>query len=413
MDLGLIGGRLGHSHSPWLHAQLGSGDYRLVELTPEELPGFFARREFRGLNVTAPYKRAVLPYLDELDPLAAGIGAVNTVVRRGGRLVGYNTDCDGLAGLLRHAGIDLSGKKVLILGTGGASRTALAVCGQLGAARALQVSRSPSGGAISYEAARTQHRDAGVILNATPVGMLPDTAAAPLELSPFSGLCGVLDLIYNPLRTPLVQQAQTLGIPASGGLYMLVRQAVRASELFRGAPFAEDPTDALYRALLRRVQNVVLIGMPTCGKSTVGRLLAEKTGLPLVDTDARIEAQTGSSVSALFAARGETAFRDLETAALRACCQRGGQILAVGGGAILREENLRLLRQNGRLFFLDRPLFELQAAADRPLSGDRIRLRRLYTDRRAKYLRAADETLRIEGGSAEDYATAICGLLRL
>ena len=411
MEYALLTDRPLHSHSPRLHARLGAYRYELCPLPPAALPDFFARRDFRGLNVTVPYKQTVIPFLDALDPRAAAIGAVNTVVNRGGVLTGYNTDFDGLLGLLGHAGISLRGKKLLILGTGGTAKTALAVARHCAAAEALCVSRSPSGDAISYDAARTQHRDADVILNATPVGMQPHADAAPLDLAPFSRLSGVLDAVYNPLRTPLVQQAQALGIPASGGLYLLVRQAVCASALFQQKQFDPDPTDALYAALLRELQSIVLIGMPTCGKSTVARLLGERTGLPVTDTDAELERRTGKPISALFAADGEAAFRDLETAVLRELCASGGRIVATGGGAVLREENLRLLRQNGRLFFLDRPLSELRPAPDRPLSGDPDSLRRLYAARRDCYLRAADEVLRLEHAAPEAWAAALLSLL--
>ena len=410
MEYALIGERLGHSHSPWLHAQLGNDRYELCELAPDVLGDFLRARAFSGLNVTIPYKQAVIPWLDELEPSAAAIGAVNTVVNRNGRLIGCNTDLDGLLGLLAHAGLSLADKKLLILGTGGTAHTALAAARQLGAREAICVSRTAQPGAISYAEALREHTDAALLLNTTPVGMAPHTDAAPLDLTSFPRLEGVVDVIYNPLRTPLVQQAQALGIPACGGLYMLVRQAVCAAALFRGAPFAEDPTDALYRALLRRVENIVLIGMPTSGKTTVGRLLSEKTGLPFADTDEELVRRAGKPIPALFAEAGEAAFRDLETALLRELCATGGRILATGGGAILRAENLRLLRQNGRLFFLDRPLHELRPAPDRPLSGDRIRLRRLYVDRRAKYLSAADETLRIDAGRAEDYMKEVLAL---
>lgn len=407
MEYALIGEHLSHSVSPQLHAAFGRYSYELCELPPDALGAFLRARAFLGLNVTIPYKQAVLPYLDEVDPSAAEIGAVNTVVNRDGRLFGYNTDLGGLEALLLRAGIGLAGKKVLILGTGGTAKTARAAAKRQGARELVCVSRTAQPGSVTYAEALAAHTDAEVILNATPVGMAPEADAVPIALAPFSRLEGLVDVVYNPLRTRLVLQAQALGVPAVGGLYMLVRQAAASCALFTGATVDPAQAEAAFRALRAQRENLVLIGMPGSGKTTVGRLLAEKTGRPFYDADEEIARCTGRTPAELLLADGEARFRALEAEALRELSKKTGCVIATGGGAVLDPENVLRLKQNGRLYALDRPLHELLPSPDRPLSGDRIRLRRLYTERRAKYLSAADDVLRIEGGGAEDYAAAI------
>ena len=406
MNCGLIGHPLKHSYSCQIHRALASYDYRLWDLTPEELAPFLERREFAGINVTIPYKQQVIPYLDGLSHRARAIGAVNTIVNRDGRLLGYNTDFAGMAALLRRLGIELSGKKVLVLGTGGTSRTACAVAAEAGAAQVLRVSRSGREGAVTYEQAAERHGDAACIINTTPCGMYPAVEDCPLELDAFPGLRGVVDAVYNPLRTNLVLEARRRGIPAEGGLYMLAAQAVYASALFQGTEAAEAQIDLAYRTVLRQMENIVLIGMPSSGKTTVGRLLAARTGKAFVDTDELTEQAIGTTIADYFAAHGEDGFRDREQEAVAAAAAEGGRVIATGGGAMLRPENLTALRRSGRLFFLDRSREKLIATADRPLSSDAEALRRRYAERYDLYCAACD--VRVDGdGDAEEVAAEI------
>ena len=394
---GCIGEHLPHSFSREIHGEIGSYAYDLKELTPEELPGFMTARGFMGINVTIPYKQAVIPFLDEIDETARAIGAVNTVVNRDGKLYGYNTDLYGLTRLIRRIGLDLSGKKVWVLGTGGTSRTASYAAEKLGARVVYRVSRTSREGSLSYEEVLQDHTDAEIILNTTPCGMFPKPAEQPLSLEPFTRLEGVADAIYNPLRSRLVLDARSRGIPAEGGLYMLVAQAVRASELFLDTSYPEDLTDRIYNAILRRKENLVLIGMPGSGKSAVGKILTETTGKPLADTDLLIVEKAGKPISEIFREDGEPAFRDLESEIIRELSLQGGQVISTGGGAVLRPENVTLLRQNGRLFWLDRDPDSLIPTDDRPLADTSEKMKRLYQEREPVYRASADVIIPVFG----------------
>lgn len=428
----LIGEHLTHSFSAEIHRSFGRYAYELRELHPEELGAFLEARAFAGLNITIPYKQAVIPYLDRLDEQAAAIGAVNTVVNRNGVLWGYNTDFGGMAqsicrlccnpsaqdgdGTLRSV---LFAKKLLILGTGGSSKTALAVCKALGAGETLCVSRTGRDGAILYSEADTQHSDAAWIINCTPAGMYPNLEESPLSFAeprichferseesvPFPHLEGVFDCVYNPLRTRLVLAAQSRGLPAGGGLFMLVKQAALTCELFTGTAVAETEVEQICAQLRRTRENLVLIGMPGAGKTTVGRLLAEKTGKPFLDLDEEIARRAGKSIPEIFAQDGEAAFRDLESALIRECACMGGKVIATGGGSILRAENVLRLKQNGRLIFLDRPLSALIPTADRPLADSAEKLRKLYEARYPIYAAAADLILPADSRPEELAAT--------
>lgn len=406
MICGLIGRKLGHSYSPQIHRALADYDYRLWELEPEELETFFRRRDFTGVNVTIPYKQAVIPLLDELSETAHAIGAVNTVVCRAGKLFGDNTDFAGMAALIRHIGLSLAGKKVLILGTGGTSKTAMAVARSLGAAEIYRLSRSGRDGALTYEDAIRLHADADVLINTTPGGMYPAVDGCPIDPDSFPQLCGVVDAVYNPLRTNLVLRARSRGIPAEGGLYMLAAQAAYASALFRGCEISQADIDLAYRTVRRAMENIVLIGMPSSGKSTVGRALAERTGKRFVDSDDLVTERIGMSIADYFAAHGEAVFRDREQEAIASIAAVGGQVIATGGGAVLRSENITALRRSGRLVFLDRSPEKLIATADRPLASDREALQRRYAERYDLYCAAAD--LHIDGdGTVSDTAERI------
>ena len=389
---GCIGKKLTHSFSKEIHGKLADYPYDLIELTEEEIAPFFEKKDFAAINVTIPYKQTVIPYLDWISPIASKIGAVNTIVNREGKLYGYNTDYHGMKALMERVGVDVSGKKVLILGTGGTAKTARAVAADLGAAEIRTVSRRAGEDCITYEEAITKHADAAVIINTTPSGMYPDCNSRPISVDAFEHLEGVIDAVYNPLRTNLVMDAKEKGIRAEGGLYMLVMQAVVAVEKFLDTSIPKDAADRVFADVFAAKENIVLTGMPGSGKSTVGRLLTVD-GFEFVDTDEEIEKRCGCPIKDLISAKGEKYFRDLETEVIRETACKGGRIIATGGGAILREENVRALKQNGKLFFLDAALERLQATDSRPLSNTKEKLAKLYADRIGIYRGTADVTV--------------------
>lgn len=406
MRYGLVGGTLAHSYSPALHHRIGDYPYDLFPMAEEDLAAFFAARAFDGVNVTIPYKAAVIPYLDEVDSTAAALGAVNTVVNRGGRLFGYNTDAYGMQVLLARAGISLAGENVLILGSGGTAHTAFAVAQAAGAREIRMVSRTGKDGALTYAAAAAQS-DTTVILNTTPVGMFPHEQEMPLPLDGFPCLRGVIDVIYHPLRTSLVLAARERGIPAAGGLYMLVAQALRAAELF-GAPMREKDADTVYCALLQSKENIVLIGMPGAGKTTVGRTLATRLGRPFFDTDEEIVREAGRSIPAIFAMEGENGFRARESRVIaRVSSLAEGAVIACGGGGVLRVENVTALRRTGRLYFLARDVAALPCDVSRPLSATRADILRLYERRLPLYRAAADACVPVREGNVAGTGAAI------
>ena len=390
MKYGLIGEHLTHSYSCEIHAQIADYEYELHELAPSELGGFLTKREFNAINVTIPYKQDVIPYLDVISDTAKRIGAVNTIVNRGGKLYGDNTDFAGMLALAKHIGVDMKGKKVLILGTGGASKTGHALAEYMGAESVYYVSRSGKNGSITYEQAVSEHSDAQVIINATPVGMFPKQGGRPIDISAFPKLEGVLDAIYNPLRTNLILDAQERGIPAEGGLYMLSAQAVHAAAVFQDIPLDESLVDKAFKSVKNDKQNIVLIGMPSSGKTTVGRILAEKCGKELADTDEYIVKKIGMPIADFFAKHGEAEFRKIEKETVAGLASTGGKIIATGGGAVLDAENVRALKQNGVLVFLDRRPENLIATDDRPLSSRRSALEKLYAERYDIYCAAAE-----------------------
>ena len=363
MEYGLLGERLGHSFSPQIHRDLAGYDYQLLPTPPEAVEDLFARRAFQGLNVTIPYKRTVMPLCDEIDPRAAAIGAVNTVVNRNGRLTGYNTDIDGFLYMARRAGVDMAGKKVVILGSGGTSRTARAAAGELGAREIITVSRH---GEDNYQNL-SRHADAQVLVNTTPVGMYPNWGQSPVSLESFPALEGVLDVVYNPLRTALLLQAEERGLPRSCGLPMLVSQATRAAELFTGQNINDSRTEAVLHGLREQLTSIVLIGMPGCGKTTVGRALAGKLGRTFVDLDEEIVRRAGTSIPEIFAREGEAGFRERESALVREFGERTGLVVSTGGGVVTRRENYIPLKQNGLLLHLRRDPAALPTDG-RPLS---------------------------------------------
>ena len=401
MQYGLIGAKLGHSYSVPIHAQLGDYDYRLYERTEEAFVELLKRRDFRGLNVTIPYKRLAFEHCDALSDTAREVGCVNTlVVREDGSLYGHNTDIGGFIALARRAGVEIADKKVAILGSGGTSLTARAACRRLGAGKIVVVSRR---GPVDYAALYRVHADAQVLVNTTPVGMYPNNGQSAADLSRLPSLEGVLDVIYNPDRTALVLDAEARGIPAEGGLYMLVGQAREAAELFTGRAIPESETERIYRQLRDAALNLILIGMPGSGKSRIGRALSRRMNRPLVDLDGKIVRRAGKSIPEIFAQDGETAFRALEHDVICDACREKGRIVATGGGAVLREDNVRAMRQNGRLMLLTRSLDALPLDG-RPLSKSPEALREMWRVREPYYRGAADFT--IENDAAPDIVAA-------
>ena len=396
MQCGLLGRKLGHSYSPQIHNLLGDYSYVLFEKEPEELENFLKNGDFSGLNVTIPYKKEVIPYLSELSPTAKKMGCVNTVLRRSdGTLYGHNTDYFGFTSLVRHAGLSVAGKKVLVLGSGGASNTAVAALKDLGASPVV-ISRS---GENNYGNLHL-HRDAAAIVNATPVGMYPNTGVSPIDLGLFPHLEGVLDVIYNPARTQLLLDAEKLGIPRENGLWMLVAQAKEAAEVFTGGKISDEVIEKIYRELSHQMKNIVLIGMPGCGKSTIGTLLAEKLGRTLADADEKIISLAGKSIPDIFAQDGEPTFRDWETKALTDLGKQSGLVIATGGGCVTKKRNYPLLHQNGYLVWLERDCSVLPTDG-RPLSQAND-LGKMYAARKPLYEAFAD--IRVENTSTPEEA---------
>lgn len=404
MQCGLLGRKLGHSYSPQIHNLLGDYSYVLFEKELEELENFLKNGDFSGLNVTIPYKKEVIPYLSELSPTAQKMGCVNTVLRRSdGTLYGHNTDYFGFTSLVRHAGLSVAGKKVLVLGSGGASNTAVAALKDLGASPVV-ISRS---GENNYGNLHL-HRDAAAIVNATPVGMYPNTGVSPIDLGHFPHLEGVLDVIYNPARTQLLLDAEKLGIPRENGLWMLVAQAKEAAEVFTGGKISDKVIEKIYRRLSHQMKNIVLIGMPGCGKSTIGTLLAEKLGRTLADADEKIISLAGKSIPDIFAQDGEPTFRDWETKALTELGKQSGLVIATGGGCVTKKRNYPLLHQNGYLVWLERDCSVLPTDG-RPLSQAND-LEKMYAARKPLYEVFAD--IRVENaGTPEETVRKILDAL--
>ena len=390
MRYGLLGEKLGHSFSKEIHNMLGDYSYDLIEVEKSAFDDFMKARDFTALNVTIPYKEKVIPYLDHIDEAAKAIGAVNTVVNKGGKLCGYNTDFFGMEKLIEHAKIGIKGRKVAILGTGGTSKTAKAVTNSLGAREILIVSRSGNGEAITYSELYDNHSDVEVIVNTTPLGMYPNTDDIAIDISAFERLFGVIDAVYNPLRTRLIVEARKRGIRAAGGLYMLVAQAIRASEIFFDTKYDAKTVSKIYRKLMRKKENIVLIGMPASGKSTVGRILEKKLKRKVFDTDKVIERKEKSYIPDLFANKGEGYFRDAEAQVIKELSDKNGLIIATGGGSILRQENIDNLKKNGRLYFIDRPLTKLIPTSNRPLAKSAADIEKRYNERYGIYSAVAD-----------------------
>ena len=400
MKYGVIGEHLKHSFSPEIHSQIGDYDYIIKEIEPQNLESFIKERAFCGINVTIPYKEKVIPMLDYVDPAALKIGAVNTVVNRDGKLYGYNTDYSGMKALVNRIGLEIKGKKVLIVGTGGTSKTATAVLNDMGVKEIIYVSNIPTQGAITYEEVYSYHTDCEIIFNTSPVGMYPKNDGIPLRLEEFYKLEGILDVVYNPIRTNLVLKARSLGKKAEGGLYMLGAQAVYASQHFFEGSVDNSLLDKVYKSVLTMKDNVTLVGMPACGKTTVGKLLAEKTGKTFVDTDDEIVKRIGMDIPAYFERYGESAFRQVECQIIEEISAKNNQIIATGGGAVLNADNVRRLKQNGLVYFIDRSLELLCPTDNRPLSKDRASMEKRYKERYHIYCSTCD--VKVNGDLSAD-----------
>lgn len=362
MRCGLLGQSLKHSYSPLIHSFLGNDSYSLFSISPDALEAFLKEGSFTGINVTIPYKKAVIPYLDGLSDIARELGAVNTIIRRDGKLIGHNTDYYGFQAMLRRSGLLVKDKKVLVLGSGGASSTVQNVLRREGA-KVVVISRN---GENNYRNLYL-HKDCAVLVNATPVGMYPNNGESPLDLQVFPQLEGVLDLIYNPSKTALLLQAEQRGLIIENGLWMLVAQAKQAAEFFMERHIPDSEIGRIHARLQLMMENTLLIGMPGCGKSTVGKLLAQKLGKEFVDCDSYIQQKAHMSIPEIFATQGEAAFRKLETVALLELSKRSGLVIATGGGCVTRPENKPYLRQNGKVIYLKRDLHSLSTEG-RPLS---------------------------------------------
>ncbi len=382
---GLLGEKLGHSFSPQIHSCLGDYEYKLFEVAPENLGDFLHSGSFAGLNVTIPYKKAVMPYLAEISENAKAIGSVNTItVLPNGTLRGDNTDYDGFLYLVRRSGISVHGKKALVLGTGGASLPVKKVLFDLGAREIVSISRN---GENNYQNI-DKHFDADLIVNTTPVGMYPNNLQSLLCLDGFHNLSGVLDIVYNPQKTKLILDAEKRGIPAFSGLTMLVAQAKRAAELFLQAKIDDRKNDEIYENLSRQMKNIVLVGMPGCGKSTVGKALSKRLARPFFDADEEIVRRAGKPIPEIFKTQGEAVFRKIETEVLYDLCRQSGAVIATGGGAVTIPQNHDILRQNSKVIFINRDVSVLPTDG-RPLS-EQNDLRDMFQKRLPMYRAVCD-----------------------
>ncbi len=390
MEYGCIGEHLSHSFSKEIHTALADYDYEIKELTREELPIFLTEKKFKAINVTIPYKQDVIPFLDWISDEAKSINAVNTIVNRDGKLYGYNTDFYGLKSLIERENFSLSGKKIAVLGSGGTSNTAVAVADSMGAEIIKKVSRNKKDGYITYDEFYNSFADCQVIINTTPCGMFPNIGESPIDLKKLGNVEAVFDAVYNPLKSQLVYEAEKSGLISMGGLFMLVSQAAFAVEKFINKPVDNEKVETIFKNLYKSKMNIVLIGMPSSGKSSVGRVVAEKTEKTYVDTDDLIVEDALKPISQIFEENGESFFRETEKRIVFNISKDTGKVIATGGGVILNEENIDILKENGRIYFIDRPLELLVSTDDRPLSSNRSDLEKRYTERYSLYEKFAD-----------------------
>ncbi|MCI5744955.1 MAG: shikimate dehydrogenase [Erysipelotrichaceae bacterium] len=390
MEYGLIGKKLGHSFSKTIHHKLNNYKYDLVELNEEEFISFMNKKDFKGINVTIPYKEKVLPYLSFIANEAKEIGSVNTIVCKDNKLYGYNSDYLGFIDMLSYFNIDVFNKTVLILGTGGTSKTINYAMKKLKAKKIYFASRSSKENAILYEDLSSISNEVEIIINTTPCGMYPNNDESLIDLTIFKKVNAVVDVIFNPLKTKLLQQASKLNITYCNGLYMLVSQAYYASMFFLSTTYKKDIVAKIYNELLKEKENIVLIGMPSAGKTTIGKILAKQLNKDFIDTDECITNIIKEDISSFFKTNGEQKFREIEKHVVKECSLKLSCIIATGGGVILDEQNILNLKQNGKIIFLDRSLNLLQSTNSRPLSNDKEKLKKLYDTRYHLYEKYCD-----------------------
>ena len=384
MKCGLLGRKLGHSYSPQIHKFLGDYSYDLFEREPEELDAFFADSPFDAMNVTIPYKETVMKYCSEISDSAKKIGSVNTIVRKNGKYYGDNTDYYGFEFILDSVCKDVKGKKVLIVGNGGAAKTAIAVISDRGGVPVV-ISHKEN----TPENMKKHHLDTDIIVNTTPVGMYPKNLESPIVLENYKNVQAVVDVVYNPSKTQILLDAERLGIPCVNGLYMLVAQAEKASAIFKGEASWEVRTSSIVSELELEMKNIVLVGMPGCGKSTIGRKIAEKLGRTFKDADDEVLAFSGKTPAEIITNEGETAFRKVETEVLKELCKQSATVVSTGGGCVTVDENFDVIRQNSVVVWVKRPIDKL-ATNGRPLSKSLEELERMYGIRAPKYGKISD-----------------------
>lgn len=394
MEYGLIGEKLGHSFSKAIHERIAPYTYDLCPLSKEAFARFMEQRNFQAINVTIPYKQDVLPYLDEIDEHAQAIGAVNTIVNRNGRLIGHNTDFSGFLYMVRHHNIVMKDKKVIVLGNGGASKAIQAVVQHEQAGSMVVVDIVASEQTITYEACYAQHTDAHIIINTSPVGMYPNITSTPIDLSRFPSCTCVMDVVYNPILTKFCFDAQELGMQRVNGLEMLIAQAVYAAEFFLDKTLDETIIDTIFRDLQYQTCNIVLIGMPSAGKTTIGRMLEERLKKPFIDLDDVIVEKAGKSIPEIFEENGEEGFRQLETEAALELSKLCGHVIATGGGTIKKKVNMDYLRLNGITIFIDRDVDKLISSdPNRPLSKSQEALKQMHNERLPLYHKYAEHVV--------------------
>lgn len=400
MKRGLIGYPLGHSYSKPIHEQLGGYEFEIHELHPDNFDSFLKEKDFISINVTIPYKQQIIPYLNEVDEKAKKIGAVNTVINQNGKLIGYNTDYYGFWWMLDHHKIAIKNKKVAILGNGGATQACKVVIEDMGAKELLVVSRKATENSITYDELINKHHDIEVLINATPVGMSPKHDESPINLEVFQQLESVVDIIYNPLKTKLIIQAEKLGLKAITGLEMLVAQAKQAVEIFTNKVLSDQDIQEVAQAIKVKKENLVFIGMPSSGKTTIAKIISQELQLPFVDLDEEIVKKAGKTIKEIFAESGEDRFRDIESECVHDHAMDEGVVISCGGGVIKRFENIEQLKKKGYLIWIDRDLDNLKSDESRPLCKDDETMRRLYAERYPLYKEAAD--VQIENNNSID-----------
>lgn len=401
MEYGCIGEKLSHSFSKEIHNQLAGYDYRLVELKRDELKAFFQKKDFKAINVTIPYKLDVIPYLDWISDEAKEIKAVNTIINKNGKLYGYNTDFYGLKSLINRYVESFEGKTVVILGSGGTSNTAFAVANSLGAKAVVKVSRRKQKGYITYDELYEQYSECEIIINTTPCGMYPKAGSSAVDISKFEKLEAVFDAVYNPLKSKLISDAKKRGLIACGGLYMLVAQAAFAVEKFIDVEISEDKIEEVYRSVCKDKMNIVLIGMPACGKTSIGKMLESRLSKCVIDTDELLVKKAEKSIPDIFNEFGEEYFRGLEIDVVEETSSLNSKIISTGGGIVKNEINIDNLKSNGRVYFIDRPLELLITTDNRPLSSNRQDLEKRYNERYGLYTSYADVVIDGKGTVSE------------